>query len=138
MQFWGCGSQTDMSFAKALPGYGVSLKDAIKKRYPALVALHPYGEVLPRKENRITVEGTPLDKYGVPIARLEYKVGENEPKMVVEMFDKAEEILRAAQAGIMPFERKNIDMAGKAIHQPGTARKGADPQSPALNSLCQS
>lgn len=138
MQFWGCGAHTDLSFAKALPGHGVSLKEAIKKRYPALVALHPYGEVLPYHENRITVEGTPLDKYGVPIARLEYKIGANERKMIPEMFDKAEEILRAAKAEILPFERNRVDMAGKAIHEHGTCRMGDDPKRSAVNSFCQS
>ena len=48
------------------------------------MALHPYGEVLPRRENRVTVEGTPLDAYGVPIARIEYKITDNERRMAAE------------------------------------------------------
>ncbi len=35
-------------YAKALPGFGVDFKKAVKQRYPALVALHPYGETLGR------------------------------------------------------------------------------------------
>lgn len=87
MQFWGCGAQSNASFGKHLPGIGTELKQAIKKRYPALVALHPYGEVLGRRENRVTVEGTPLDRYGVPIARIEYAIGENERRMALDMYD---------------------------------------------------
>ena len=82
-----CGAQGGAGFGKQLPGFGIDLKQAIKKRYPALVALHPYGEVLGRPENRITVEGTPLDKYGVPIARIEYQVGENEHRTFYDIIE---------------------------------------------------
>jgi choline dehydrogenase-like flavoprotein len=136
-QFWGSGAQADAGFAKALPGFGVDFKTAVKKRYPALVALHPYGEVLPRAENRVVVDEKRLDRYGVPVARIEYKIGENERKMAVEMYDTAEQILRAAKAEIMPFQRGHLDMAGSAIHEHGTCRMGADPKRSALNGFCQ-
>lgn len=138
MQFWGCGAQTNASFAKKLPGFGIDLKQAVKKRYPALVALHPYGEVLGRRENRVTVEGTPLDRYGVPIARIEYTIGENEKKMAAVMYDTAESILRAAKAEILPFERGSLDVNGGAIHEHSTCRMGQDPKRSALNGFCQS
>lgn len=137
MQFWGSGAQGNASFAKALPGFGLDLKRAVKQRYPALVALHPYGEVLPRRENRVTVEGTPADRYGVPIARIEYKTGENERKMTAEMYDTAESILREAKAEILPFQRGWVDPNGSAIHEHGTCRMGADPKRSALNGFCQ-
>lgn len=137
-QFWGSGAQADAAFAKRLPGFGREFKRSVKARYPALVALHPYGEVLPRKENRVTVEGSPLDRYGVPIARIEYKIGENEHKMAREMYDTAEAILRAAKAEILPFQRGHLDVAGSAIHEHGTCRMGADPKRSALNGFCQS
>jgi choline dehydrogenase-like flavoprotein len=137
MQFWGCGAQDNANFAKQLPGFGLDLKQAIKKRYPALVALHPYGEVLPQASNRVTVEGTPLDRYGVPIAKIEYRIGDNEHKMAREMYDTAESILRSAKAEIVPFERGHLDVAGSAIHEHGTCRMGADPKRSALNGFCQ-
>jgi choline dehydrogenase-like flavoprotein len=136
-QFWGSGAQADAGFAKVLPGFGVDFKTAVKKRYPALVALHPYGEVLPRAENRVRVDDSHVDRYGVPIARIEYKIGENEHKMAAEMYDTAEQILRAAKAEIMPFERGHLDVAGSAIHEHGTCRMGSDPKRSALNGFCQ-
>jgi choline dehydrogenase-like flavoprotein len=136
-QFWGSGSQAGASFAKDMPGFGVDFKKAVKRRYPALVAMHPYGEVLPRRENRVTVEGTPKDRYGVPTARIEFRIGDNERKMVAEMYDTAEAVLRAAKAEIMPFQRGHIDMAGSAIHEHGTVRMGNDPKRSAVNGFCQ-
>ena len=108
MQFWGAGAQDNAGFAKNLPGFGMDLKRSIKQRYPAMVALHPYGETLPRRENRVTVEGTPVDKYGIPIARIEYQIGDNERAMAREMYDTAEAILHAAKAEILPYERLRL------------------------------
>jgi choline dehydrogenase-like flavoprotein len=136
-QFWGIGAVDNASFGKKLPGFGVDLKTAIKKRYPAMVAIHPYGEVLGRRENRVTVEGTPVDRYGVPIAKIEYSPGENERKMALEMYDTAEEILRSAKAEIVPFKRGELDFNGAAIHEHSTCRMGADPKRSALNGWMQ-
>jgi choline dehydrogenase-like flavoprotein len=138
MQFWGCGAQDNAAFGKKLRGFGVDLKTAIKKRYPALVALHPYGEVLGRRENRVTVEGTPNDQYGIPVARIEYQTGENERKMAQEMYATAEAILHAAKAEVLPYERGWLDSNGSAIHEHSTCRMGDDPKRSALNGFCQS
>jgi choline dehydrogenase-like flavoprotein len=137
-QFWSSGAQDNASFARHLPGFGRGFKQAVNQRYPALVQMHPYGEVLPRAGNRVTVEGTPADRYGIPIARIEYKIGENERRMARDMYDTAEAILRAAKAEILPFERGKLDVAGSAIHEHGTCRMGADPKRSALNGFCQS
>jgi choline dehydrogenase-like flavoprotein len=138
MQFWSSGAQANAAFGKRLPGFGLSLKQQIKKKYPALVALHPYGEVLPRKDNRVTVDESRLDQYGVPIPKISYKIGENERSMAKDMYDTAEEILHAAKAEILPFERGSLDVAGSAIHEHGTCRMGSDPKTSALNGFLQS
>lgn len=136
-QFWGIGAQPGAAYAKQLDGFGLEFKKAVKRRYPALVAMHPYGETLPRKENRITVEGTPLDRYGVPTLRIEYNIGDNERKMIAEMYDMAEGVMRAAKAEILPFERGALDNFGSAIHEHGTCRMGDDPKRSALNGFNQ-
>lgn len=137
-QFWNTGAHPGPTWAKQLPGFGEEFKTAVKKRFPALVAIHPYGEVLPRRENRVTVEGTGVDRYGVPIAKIEYDIGANERKMVSEMYDAAESILRSAKAEILPFNRGATDFLGSAIHEHGTCRMGTDPKRSALNGFCQS
>ena len=136
-QFWGSGAVAEAGFAKSLPGFGADFKKGVKSRYPALVALHPYGEVLPRRDNRVTVEGTPKDRYGMPIARIEFKISDNERKMVEEMYDTAESILHAAKAEILPYKRGELALAGSAIHEHGTVRMGNDPKRSAVNSFGQ-
>ena len=137
MQFWGCGAQTDFGYAKSLPGFGADFKKSVKRRYPALVAIHPYGETLGRAENRITVDKDNVDIYGVPRLRIDYQIGENERKMAVEMYDTAEQILHSAKAEIVPHEKGWLDSAGSAIHEHGTCRMGDDSKKSALNGFNQ-
>lgn len=137
MQFWGCGSQQSAAYAKSLPGFGADFKRSVKQRYPALVALHPYGETLGRPENRITVDKANLDRYGVPLLKIEYQIGDNEHRMAQEMYDTADQILRSAKAEILPYERGWLDKAGSAIHEHGTCRMGDDPKRAALNAFNQ-
>jgi choline dehydrogenase-like flavoprotein len=137
-QFWGIGCQAGAShFAKSLAGFGSPLKKEVKRRYPAWIEMHPYGEVVPRADNYVTVEDTPLDAYGVPLPKIVFSIGENERKMIEEMYDTAEEIMHAAKAELVNFQRGVIDPAGSAIHEHGTCRMGADSKRSALNGFCQ-
>lgn len=136
-QFWFTGAHPGPSWAKQLPGYGASFKKAVKDRFPALLSMHPYGEVLPQRYNRVRVDGTPNDQYGVPIAKIEYRISDNERKMIAEMYDMAEAVMRSAKAEILPFERGWIDKLGSAIHEHGTCRMGDDPKRSALNGFNQ-
>ena len=138
-QFWntGCSSNGVGHFANNLPGFGVSLKRDIKRRYPSWFEMHPYGEVLPYAHNRVTVDEENTDRYGVPLMKIDYTIGENERKMAEHMYDTAEEILRAAKAELVTFKRGELDRLGSAIHEHGTVRMGADPKRSALNAFNQ-
>jgi choline dehydrogenase-like flavoprotein len=136
-QFWYTGAQTDLSYAKKIPGFGLDFKKAVKQRYPAILSLHPFGEALPKKDNRITVKGSPLDQYGVPISRIAYSVGENERRMSKDMYNTMLEILHAAKAEIVPYEAGQLEPNGSAIHEHGTCRMGSDPKRSSLNGFCQ-
>jgi choline dehydrogenase-like flavoprotein len=136
-QFWYTGAQTDLSWAKGIPGFGLDFKKAVKARYPAVLALHPFGETIPKSNNRITVKGSPLDQYGVPIARISYSLGENERRMANDMYDTILEIVHAAKAEVVPYEYGKVEPNGSAIHEHGTCRMGADPKRSALNGFCQ-
>jgi len=137
-QFWNIGAQPGLaSWAKQLPGYGAGLKQNIKRHFPALLAMHPYGEVLPYKDNRVVVDAKKTDRYGLPIAKIEYQIRENEKKMLGDMYDMAEQVMRAAKAEMLPFKRGSVDVAGSAIHEHGTVRMGRDPKRSALNGYCQ-
>lgn len=137
IQLWGIGCGAGAPYAKRLPGFGADFKRDVKQRYPALIQLHPYGEVLPYRHNRITVEGTPPDRFGVPTLRIEYQLGENERRMTPHMYDAVEEILHSMRAEPLPYRRGELDELGAAIHEHGTCRMGEDPKRSALNAYLQ-
>jgi choline dehydrogenase-like flavoprotein len=139
MQFWntGCSSSGASHVAAGQPGFGASLKATIKRRYPAWFEMHPYGEVLPRKENRVTVDPEKTDRYGVPLMKIDYTTSDNERKMAEHMYDAALAICDAAKAELAPYKRGDVDMNGSAIHEHGTCRMGDDPKRSALNAFNQ-
>ena len=57
MQFWNTGASDTGAHGGSdrIPGFGVALKQEIKRRHPAWFEMHPHGEVLPYAHNRITV-----------------------------------------------------------------------------------
>jgi choline dehydrogenase-like flavoprotein len=138
IQLWNTGSMTTATdVAHALPGFGAGFKKAVKQRYPALVSLHPFGEVLPRPENRVTVDESRTDRYGVPLMKVDVRFGDNEAKMRRHMYDACEEILKSLGAEIVPIDRDRSDPPGSSIHEHGTCRMGKDPKTSALNAFNQ-
>ena len=138
IQFWNTGAQADATeVAQRVPGFGASFKAAVKKRYPALVSLHPFGEVLPRPENRVTVDESRRDRYGVPLMKVDVSFGDNERKMRAHMYDTCQEILDTLRAEVVPIDRDQSDPPGSAIHEHGTCRMGKDPKSSVLNAFNQ-
>lgn len=139
IQFWNTGSSADgpAPGAHGLPGFGASLKREIKRRHPAWFEVHPFGEALPYAHNRITVDEGRTDRYGVPLARIDYSIGDNERKMAEHMADFVEELVHEAGGELVDYRRGELDKAGSAIHEHGTCRMGDDPKRSALNRFNQ-
>ena len=138
-QFWNTGASASGAHpsSETIPGFGAALKKEIKRRHPAWFEIHPYGEVLPYAHNRITVDTTRTDRYGVPLPKIDYHIGENERKMTEHMNDTAEEIVKAAGGVLVGYKRGELDRLGSAIHEHGTCRMGTDPKRSALNAFNQ-
>jgi choline dehydrogenase-like flavoprotein len=136
-QFWMTGCHPSFGFAKNLPGFGADLKKEIKHRFPSIVAMHPYGEVLPYADNRVTVDESRRDAYGVPLPKIDYKVRDNEKKMAKDMYNTGLEIMKAAKVEMLPYEHGWLDTAGSAIHEHGTVRMGDDKKRASLNKFNQ-
>ena len=137
MQFWNTGCNPDGAApgSPTIPGFGAELKREIKRRYPAWFEIHPFGEVLPYAHNRITVDEGETDRYGVPLARIDYRIGDNERKMAEHMADAVEELVKAAGGELVDYRRLDLAPAGSAIHEHGTCRMGDDPRRSALDAF---
>jgi choline dehydrogenase-like flavoprotein len=139
MQFWNSGCQPGNlpRIGESVDGFGANFKREVKKRYPAWVELHPFGETLPYAHNRITVDETNVDKYGVPRLKIDYEIGDNERKMRDHIYDVLEEVGKRAGIEWTHFTRGELDNNGSAIHEHGCCRMGEDPKRSALNRFNQ-
>jgi choline dehydrogenase-like flavoprotein len=122
--------------AHELPGFGKGFKSNVRKYYPAAFALGGFGEVLPRWENRVTLDDIVKDAWGIPALRFHYRFGDNELKMAKDMADSLEEMLTLAGAENIRIVREPTP-PGWSIHEIGTARMGTDPKKSVTDPTCR-
>lgn len=112
---------------------GAELKDALS--VPADdwgIGITAFGEMLPYHENKISLDKTVKDKWGLPVLKMDVEIRENEKKMRIDMMNDAKEMLEAA--GVKDVKTYDAGYApGMGIHEMGTARMGRDPKSSVLN-----
>ncbi len=118
-------------------GFGAAFKDAIPEGNTARISLGGFGEILPRAENRVTIDREVKDKWGVPVLRMEAALGENELAMVDDLLTRGAEFLESM--GVTDIQvRDEPAPIGSGIHEVGTARMGDDPKTSYLNQFQQS
>jgi len=130
----GCAEYPSM--AHDISGFGKAFKSNVRKHYPALISFGGFGEVLPRKQNRVTLDAVVKDAWGLPVLRFDYRFGDNELKMARDMADSIEEMLTAAHAEDIKIEREPLP-PGWSIHEIGTARMGDDPRTSVTDRFCR-
>ncbi|HXG56321.1 MAG TPA: GMC family oxidoreductase [Vicinamibacterales bacterium] len=132
----GGGSGEYPGMANQMPGYGKALKSSIRKYYPSMISLGGFGEVLPRKENRIMLDPQVTDAWGIPVLKFDFKFGDNEMKMAKDMAATVEEMLTAAGAESIKVVNDPLP-PGWSIHEIGTARMGDDPKASVTDKYCR-
>jgi choline dehydrogenase-like flavoprotein len=111
---------------------GAELKNALSEPGPWGMSLLSFGEMLPYRENRMTLDKSRKDKWGLPVIAFDVEMKENERKMRKDMVDDAVEMLtRAGVKNVRAFDW-GYHM-GMGIHEMGTARMGRDPKTSVLN-----
>ena len=95
-----------------------------------------FGETLPYHENKVTLDKTKKDKWGLNVLAMDIEYKENEKKMRKDMLADAVEMLEAA--GVKDVKGREGDgTLGRGIHEMGSARMGRDPKTSVLNSFNQ-
>ncbi len=111
---------------------GADYKEALCEPGPWNMGITAFGEMLPYHENRIYLDKTKKDKWGLPVLAMDVEIKDNERKMRVDMANDAAEMLNAA--GLKDVRTYDADYApGMGIHEMGTARMGRDPKTSVLN-----
>ena len=111
---------------------GGEFKDALSQPGGWTMGMGGFGEILPYHENKITLDKTKKDKWGLNVLAIDVELKENEKKMRTDMINDAKEILEAA--GVKNVRSREGDgTPGRGIHEMGAARMGRDPKTSVLN-----
>jgi choline dehydrogenase-like flavoprotein len=111
---------------------GAELKEKAATPGPWYIRMGGFGEILPNHGNRVTLDKTRKDKWGLPLLAFDAQLRENELKMRKDMANDAAEMLESAGLkNVTPFDDGSAP--GLCIHEMGTARMGRDPKTSVLN-----
>jgi choline dehydrogenase-like flavoprotein len=148
---------------------GFAFQGAIGRGYvadgsPAMFGIMGFGETLPYHDNRISLDPTRKDAWGIPVPHLKCSLTTNEHALLREQMRSVREMVKCCgykvdftgstfgledAKGAFPeadwFSRfmfrqsfKKSMAVGAAIHECGGARMGVDPAKSVLNSFNQS
>jgi len=117
-------------------GIGAEMKEELTEPGTWTMGLSGFGETLPDYNNKVTLDKTRTDKWGLNVLAFDAALKENELKMRKDMEQDAIEMLEAA--GVKNVRgRTEKGYPGRSIHEMGAARMGADPKSSVLNKFNQ-
>jgi choline dehydrogenase-like flavoprotein len=125
-----------LNFAMGAPGFGQAYKEAVKNGQWTM-NLVGFGECLPYKNNRCSINKDVTDVYGIPVLHFDIAWGENEKTMIRDMAVTAGEMLEASGAKNVRTFALEDRIPGYSIHEMGTARMGSDPKQSVLNQFQQ-
>jgi len=113
-------------------GVGGDFKDRMAQPGGWRIGTSAFGEMLPNHDNKIGIDETKTDKWGLPVLKIDCATGENEALMRVDMANDMAEMLDAVGANDVHTYDAGY-FPGMGIHEMGTARMGRDPKSSVLN-----
>jgi choline dehydrogenase-like flavoprotein len=115
---------------------GADFKDALCEPGAWTMGITAFGETLPYHENKVTLDKTKKDKWGLNVLAIDAEIKENELKMRKDMMEDAKEMLE--NSGLKDVKTFDNGYAlGQGIHEMGTARMGLDPKTSVLNKFNQ-
>jgi choline dehydrogenase-like flavoprotein len=130
--YQGGGGRQGWQHQVAELAFGASLKEELTKPGLWNMGLIGFGEQLPDYKNRMYLDKSKRDKWGMPMLVFDAEIGENEKKMRVDMLNDAQEMLeKAGLINVKTYDRGSV--IGQAVHEMGTARMGRDPKTSVLN-----
>jgi choline dehydrogenase-like flavoprotein len=111
---------------------GGDYKDALSEPGQWNMGIGGFGEILPYHENKISLDKSKKDAWGLNVLSFDAEWKDNERKMRVDIKNDAIEMLEAA--GVKNVTGHDGDgTIGRGIHEMGTARMGKDPKTSVLN-----
>lgn len=130
--YQGSASRQGWSRDVAEMNIGKDLKETLTEPGGWKIGATGFGEILPYHENKISLDKTVKDKWGLPVLSMDAELKDNEMKMREAI--KEELIAMLESAGVKNITTYDSGHAmGHGIHEMGTARMGLDPKTSVLN-----
>jgi choline dehydrogenase-like flavoprotein len=126
----------DMGMGVSADGYGVAMKEDLKKRYGAGMGLSIRGEMLPNEHCYMEVDNTVRDKWGIPVVKFHWRWSEHELNQVAHGLETAEKLFETMGGWTTSPRRapeEALKKGGEIIHEVGTTRMGASPETSVTN-----
>jgi choline dehydrogenase-like flavoprotein len=163
-RFQNIGTDKRTEFARGFNIQGMVARIPVPDHIPTLFGLTVQGEMLANEQNRITLNESKKDAWGIPVANIDIRLSDNERNMAKIQMETILEMVKAMgwnveiaasildihnPDNLMPtanwFERTMFKLSykkslglGSAIHECGGARMGSDPSTSVLNAHNQS
>jgi choline dehydrogenase-like flavoprotein len=131
--YQGSASRTGWSRDVAELNIGAELKEALTEPGAWYIGSTGFGEILPYHENKVTLDKTMKDKWGLPVLSMDAELKENELKMRKDMVQELVAMFEAAGVKNITSWDSKMYAIGQGIHEMGTARMGRDPKTSVLN-----
>jgi choline dehydrogenase-like flavoprotein len=129
--------RADWSMGLNSKGFGADYKNSLRKPGYWMFALAAFGECLPQESNRVFLDRSKPDRFGIPQVSIEFEWSDNELAIVRDFSKQGDRLMKAAGA-VYSLDLASDDpeaevVGGGAVHEMGTARMGDDPTQSVLN-----
>ncbi|HEY1579281.1 MAG TPA: GMC family oxidoreductase [Terracidiphilus sp.] len=113
-------------------GFGVQVSQAPADEEWSSFSAASFGEMLPRAENRVTLDPKLRDAWGIPALRIDCRHGSEDMLLARKQVSALRELAAAFGVELTQADAEPRP-PGTAIHECGTARMGNDPDSSVLD-----
>ncbi len=122
-------------------GYGVEMKQNLRKLYGCAVHMSGRGEMIPNKDSYCEIDPSVIDEWGIPVLRFHFKWSEDEILQAKHMQETFQDVIHTMGGTVTRSagaeENWGISRGGEIIHEVGSTQMGSDPKKSVLNEHCQ-
>jgi choline dehydrogenase-like flavoprotein len=123
-------------------GYGIEMKQNLKKMYGCGVHFAGRGEMIPNEDSYCEIDKDVVDQWGIPVLKFHFKWSQDEILQAKHMQETFQQIIHT-MGGVVTSSAgadKNWGIApgGEIIHEVGATKMGDNPKTSVLNQHCQS
>ncbi|MEO5890304.1 MAG: GMC family oxidoreductase [Ferruginibacter sp.] len=111
---------------------GAEFKEALTEPGAWSIGATGFGEILPYHENKVSLNKTVKDKWGLPVLTMDAELKENELKMRKDIIKELVAMFEIAGVKNITTWDKDYNI-GQGIHEMGAARMGKDEKTSVLN-----